>query len=107
MSLCDNKQFQLGKVHTDFIKENKEALFHIQQITPTMAVAAASTLINSQLQQQQQAQQNSSACFSTEGIRRSRFRFRRGSLVLRGEQQLISSELPAETIPNDDLRQEG
>lgn len=48
MSLCDNKQFQLGKVHTDFIKENKDALFYEQQITPTMAVAAASAYINSQ-----------------------------------------------------------
>ncbi len=50
MSLCDNKQFQLGKVHTDFIKENKEALFHLQEITPTIAVAAASAFLNSQEQ---------------------------------------------------------
>ncbi|CAF2519340.1 unnamed protein product [Rotaria sp. Silwood2] len=50
MSLCDNKQFQLGNVHTDFIKENKDALFHVQQVTPTIAVAAASALINSQQQ---------------------------------------------------------
>jgi hypothetical protein len=50
MSLCDNKQFQLGNVHTDFIKENKDALFHVQQITPTIAVAAASAFINSQQQ---------------------------------------------------------
>jgi len=48
LSLCDNKQFQLGNVHTDFIKENKEALFHVQEITPTIAVAAATALINSQ-----------------------------------------------------------
>ncbi|CAF2124270.1 unnamed protein product [Rotaria magnacalcarata] len=49
MSLCDNAQFQLGNVHTDFIKENRDALFHVQQITPTLAVAAASTYIQSQL----------------------------------------------------------
>ena len=51
MSLCDNKQFQLGHVHTDFIKENNDALFHLQQVTPTIAVAAAaSAFINSQQQ---------------------------------------------------------
>ncbi|CAF0852041.1 unnamed protein product [Rotaria sp. Silwood1] len=63
MSLCDNKQFQLGNVHTDFIKENKDALFHIQQITPTIAVAAASAFINSQ--QQLQYNTNGSPSFFT------------------------------------------
>lgn len=48
MTLCDNRQFQLGNVHTDFIKENRDALFHVQQITPIMAVAAASSYIYSQ-----------------------------------------------------------
>ncbi len=50
MSLCDNKQFQAGNVHTDFIKENKEALFHLQEVTPTIAVAAASAYLNAQQQ---------------------------------------------------------
>jgi hypothetical protein len=59
MSLCDNKQFQLGNVHTDFIKENRDALFHLEQITPTIAVAAASAFINSQ----QQVQYNTSLSF--------------------------------------------
>lgn len=59
MSLCDNRQFQLGNVHTDFIKENKDALFHLQEITPTLAVAAASAYIQSQ-QQQSQTEYNSS-----------------------------------------------
>jgi len=59
MSLCDNKQFQLGNVHTDFIKENRDALFHLQQVTPTIAVAAASAYINSQ----QQVQYNTSSSF--------------------------------------------
>jgi len=59
LSLCDNKQFQLGNVHTDFIKENKDALFHVQQVTPTIAVAAASAFINSQ----QQLQYNTSSSF--------------------------------------------
>ena len=50
MSLCDNRQFQLGNVHTDFIKENKEALFHLQEVTPTIAVAAATAYLLSQQQ---------------------------------------------------------
>ena len=50
MSLCDNQQFQLGKVHTDFIKENKAALFHSEEVTPTLAVAAATAVINAQQQ---------------------------------------------------------
>ncbi|CAF0993876.1 unnamed protein product [Adineta steineri] len=64
MSLCDNKQFQLGNVHTDFIKENKDALFHLQQITPTIAVAAASAFINSQ-QQPIQSNPNAAPSFFT------------------------------------------
>ena len=48
MSLCDNQQFQLANVHTDFIKENKNALFHQQQVTPTIAVAAVSVYISTQ-----------------------------------------------------------
>ena len=52
MSLCDNKQFQLGHVHTDFIKENKNVLFHSREITPIMAVAAATAFIESQRQLQ-------------------------------------------------------
>jgi len=58
MTLCDNRQFQLGNVHTDFIKENKDALFHVQEVTPTLAVAAAAAYTYSQ--QQAQIQSNSS-----------------------------------------------
>lgn len=53
MSLCDNQQFQHGNVHTDFIKENKEALFQQPVITPTIAVAAATAYIQSQQRSQQ------------------------------------------------------
>ena len=60
MSLCDNKQFQAGNVHTDFIKENKDALFHLQEVTPTIAVAAASAYLNAQ----QQISTDTSALFS-------------------------------------------
>ncbi|CAF0903831.1 unnamed protein product [Adineta ricciae] len=70
MSLCDNKQFQLGNVHTDFIKENKDALFHLQQITPTIAVAAASAFINSQ----QQIHYNSSGAPTLFSVANSSFR---------------------------------
>lgn len=50
MSLCDNKQFQVGNVHTDFIKENRNELFHSQEVTPTIAVAAATAFLNAQQQ---------------------------------------------------------
>lgn len=65
MSLCDNKQFQVGNVHTDFIKENKDALFHLQEITPTIAVAAASAFINSQQQVQYNTDSNAAPSFFT------------------------------------------
>jgi acetyl/propionyl-CoA carboxylase alpha subunit len=48
MSLCDNQPFQHGNVHTDFIKENRDALFHREEMTATLAVAAASAYISSQ-----------------------------------------------------------
>lgn len=50
MSLCDSKQFQAGNVHTDFIKENRTELFHSQEVTPTIAVAAATTYLHAQQQ---------------------------------------------------------
>jgi hypothetical protein len=71
MSLCDNKQFQAGNVHTDFIKENKDALFHIQEVTPTIAVAAASAYLNAQ----QQFAFVTSAYFSFENLRSIDFNF--------------------------------
>jgi len=80
MSLCDNKQFQLGNVHTDFIKENQDALFHLQEITPTIAVAAASALIHSQ----QQLQYNTSSYFlfqDIENFHSANFDSRRSTLI--------------------------
>lgn len=65
MTLCDNRQFQLGNVHTDFIKENKEALFHAHQITPTMAVAAAAACIYSQQQAKLTTNSNAAPSFFT------------------------------------------
>ncbi|CAF0994811.1 unnamed protein product [Didymodactylos carnosus] len=41
ISLCDSKKFQLGNVHTDFIKENKQELFHVNELSSVTAVAAA------------------------------------------------------------------
>jgi hypothetical protein len=78
MSLCDNKQFQLGNVHTDFIKENKDALFHVQQITPTIAVAAASAFINSQ----QPIQDNTSLNFVLSVTKRMNFIYSRCCTII-------------------------
>ena len=88
MSLCDNQQFQLGKVHTDFIKENKAALFHSQEVTPTLAVAAATAVINAQ--QQLRYKPRSSRC----------------TLVLHDMQQFVSSQLQPVGIRDIELRQE-
>ena len=101
MSLCDNPQFQQGKVHTDFIKENKDALFHVQQITPTMAVAAATAFITSQQQSQTQTSSSTLMMISKTKSMDSRW----STLILHDVSLLISSKSHSQRIPHTELRQ--